>query len=957
MIGSFRPITGVMAGTVGRFTLPGDNAGFCDAILRKSAGSAPLRLESLTYVRATDREAAPAVPQQPLVVNLLMQLRTYYDQSNTFLRSQTALNLQLTQQLRQALASSNGAVRARAGEIERAVRENLYRDGEFKRAVDGLARELKKNDKRTPELTVRLPGPAAAPDPAGSFAPISGEVPGVWKQETPALRASVFPAAPPPPALEHRHSGQEAAAGGTISRTPAHAGSVQMDGEAALLQEPGTRKRSGSRGKAGKARQKSGRSPLPPEAAPQFPLPGSAPPSAGVKSPKGTRKKSPGETVHGAPERPSDRTDARLPGSLRRDGGLDRAADASRHISGPEDRPIVTGRLVPGEIRTSVFSQIMARAGTGIPGAATVPLAVGALPERIHVLGMRGIPTLNGSAVQPRLPAVTSPILIPRQRESGAAVGQQTQTGAPFQPNREIPNLWEGTIRRETPDQTSSAAQFAPGFPAAHQSETNLFRRQFAVRNQSVFQIAAAAFPGRFSESAAEKARALTISLPLIALSRGTSSPVSGAWKETPGTVPGRLLGKPGTPVFRRPWHGKAAVPASESMSPGIRGMGLGERLLRDSAGGVIPRPTPAISPTSVEILGRTGFQPVSMSWEGPRETAAPEHAASVHLPSLTERTRMERQIGESGGVSGDGNVSAGGFRNPVKAIFQTPLGTVARLSADGKVPGAGSAVNPQTGRSAGRFSGQRAGGEHPIPGSGAGEQLIRMGHAVRDILQGNNAGPWESVRRARRVSKALSGLETPIKGPERSGGIPPGRLLSTQTQFLQGAPAEEHAAAGIGSARAFLHITGRQEESEPAGHGPLSAGFSRELVSQPQDIRQTKLSRPSEALSQTKIIHRQAEHRADPVPPGVAGDSGEAVLQAQTVRPSGGAAAMNAAYSYTPGGRGAPARGPEETLTKDEEDRITRRVLEDINYSRMADEVLDRVERRLRAERRKFGR
>ena len=100
--------------------------------------------------------------QQPVVVNLLMQLRAYYDQSNTFLRSQAALNIQLTNQLRQVLALSGGPVRARAGEIQRAVRENLYREGEFQRALDGLARELKKNDNHTPELTVWLPGPGPA---------------------------------------------------------------------------------------------------------------------------------------------------------------------------------------------------------------------------------------------------------------------------------------------------------------------------------------------------------------------------------------------------------------------------------------------------------------------------------------------------------------------------------------------------------------------------------------------------------------------------------------------------------------------------------------------------------------------------------------------------------------------------------------------------------------------------
>ena len=52
------------------------------------------------------------------------------------------------------------------------------------------------------------------------------------------------------------------------------------------------------------------------------------------------------------------------------------------------------------------------------------------------------------------------------------------------------------------------------------------------------------------------------------------------------------------------------------------------------------------------------------------------------------------------------------------------------------------------------------------------------------------------------------------------------------------------------------------------------------------------------------------------------------------------------------------PASSPMDTpLTREQENRITERVLEDLNYNRMAAEVLERVERRLRAERRKFGR
>ena len=42
--------------------------------------------------------------------------------------------------------------------------------------------------------------------------------------------------------------------------------------------------------------------------------------------------------------------------------------------------------------------------------------------------------------------------------------------------------------------------------------------------------------------------------------------------------------------------------------------------------------------------------------------------------------------------------------------------------------------------------------------------------------------------------------------------------------------------------------------------------------------------------------------------------------------------------------------------LTREQEAQIAERVLDEINYNRLTEELLVRVERRLRAERRKFG-
>ena len=82
----------------------------------------------------------------------------------------------------------------------------------------------------------------------------------------------------------------------------------------------------------------------------------------------------------------------------------------------------------------------------------------------------------------------------------------------------------------------------------------------------------------------------------------------------------------------------------------------------------------------------------------------------------------------------------------------------------------------------------------------------------------------------------------------------------------------------------------------------------------------------------------------------------GEAALRAQSVSPAQ-VAAWNEAFSYDAGRTARQTRDQETPLSREEEERVIQRVLKDLNYNRMADEVLDRVERRLRTERRKIGR
>ena len=148
-ITGFKPVLGGLTlGTRG-FSLSGDNAGFCHAILRKAAGSRPGQLESLNYLLPSQgQEAGGGEAKSPVVVNLLMQLRASCDQNNIFLRTGQASQAQIMERLRQTLAQSDRAVRDQAGEIERAVRNSLFQEHEFRQALKRLERELKKNGDR-----------------------------------------------------------------------------------------------------------------------------------------------------------------------------------------------------------------------------------------------------------------------------------------------------------------------------------------------------------------------------------------------------------------------------------------------------------------------------------------------------------------------------------------------------------------------------------------------------------------------------------------------------------------------------------------------------------------------------------------------------------------------------------------------------------------------------------------
>ncbi len=179
-MGGFKPITGTIGRGLGEFTLPGSNAAFCQSILQKGITGEALRLESLSYVLPREGQGPELTPasQQPVVVNLLMQLRAYCDESNTFLRQQHNLQLQLTRQLDQVLSTAWGSVSSQAQQIRRAVEGEMLQAGQFQKALSELTQQLKKNGKSGEARLTRAVLP-------GSSAPVHG------KQAT-----SVGPASP-----------------------------------------------------------------------------------------------------------------------------------------------------------------------------------------------------------------------------------------------------------------------------------------------------------------------------------------------------------------------------------------------------------------------------------------------------------------------------------------------------------------------------------------------------------------------------------------------------------------------------------------------------------------------------------------------------------------------------------------------------------------------------------------
>lgn len=181
------------------------------------------------------------------------------------------------------------------------------------------------------------------------------------------------------------------------------------------------------------------------------------------------------------------------------------------------------------------------------------------------------------------------------------------------------------------------------------------------------------------------------------------------------------------------------------------------------------------------------------------------------------------------------------------------------------------------------------------------------------------------------------------------------------QGKTQESAPLQKEEAPAIQRGQGLSSLLSLENARPPARPDATSQAMVHTAFS-PEFSEGTPVSQPDgpTAPSQDapKGTGQSVVYRLPPRPqsaPQEKEESGEEVLRAQSVD-AGYVSAMNAAYSYqAPESRPRPeAPG---AISQETEERIIQQVLQDLNYNRMAAQVLDRVERRLRTERRKIGR
>lgn len=1020
-MGGFKPITGTIGRGLGEFTLPGSNAAFCQSILQKGITGEALRLESLSYVLPREGqgpELTPA-PQQPVVVNLLMQLRAYCDESNTFLRQQHNLQLQLTRQLDQALSTARGSVSSQAQQIRRAVEGEMLQAGQFQKALSELTQQLKKNGKSGEARLTRAVL-------SGSSVPVHGK-------QAPSVgpASSLKPETSVPNRTEAERKPQ------SLHTTPLTVVQKQEQGETVREQAPsprGLRRReaghgphaqgevhSPSKGKTGRSQKKRGESSAPTSHGEEIREPAlsqaeeTSRRSAAVTG-KSSRERSAQFSVQGTPESVSQGSASAV--SKREHGSTARPVSAgSREVHGvhgeeterPGKKSLPVLRTFPAiSHAVSVFQPKILSAKAGMPGPVGnfpplapsgdlgIPSFLSVFPSSYVSFPFGGI--AKTGAISP------GPLTL---ASKGAAWGRKEEQLSLFS-GRDQGTPWIGS--------PLSAEGVIPGQKSQSPKAMPLRFREIGSNEESAPGYEARPLfrsTGPRTEWAETRAEA------------GKAWPISQAGENKRGTAWERP-GQEGTFGQKAAWPlGEKAKNALVSQSVSSKTPGLGCR----GAATLFPQGRAGLHSSLVHRAAAQAEQEAALSSVsgGAREpvyrTAQPVSSGAyepIYRTALTAGVFRSNPVNQGREASSFPPGRAALPPSPIpepsrKWEGPSPLPLPRPWAWDGEPvrrSGETVAIRPGTERGKSFFS-------YPFSLSFV-SPAVPVLESVSAIGRASSLAPMRAKGTAAPARKrtlpfarpwrggAWNGGKSFIPSPEgqsplsHSSGVPPTAWeeegprdmvfrTSLDTQPEQGGEQERAEALSIGPMMGHLALAleqGKTQESAPLqkegapvirrGQG-LSSLLSLENARPParpdatsqamvhtafslEFCEGTPVSQPdrSGAPSQDapKGTGQSVVYRLPPRPqsaPQEKEESGEEVLRAQSVD-AGYVSAMNAAYSYqAPESRPRPeAPG---AISQETEERIIQQVLQDLNYNRMAAQVLDRVERRLRTERRKIGR